>query len=80
MDRDLEPLGLPAPGQQPLELVGLGPARDHALEHVGQPGQGSTPFSFAVATRLATIAQWRAPPSEPANKGNRRLSDTLRLS
>ena len=26
---------------------------------------GSTPFSFAVATRLATIAQWRAPPSEP---------------
>src|SRR3954453_14442158 len=26
---------------------------------------GSTPFSFAVATRLATIAQCRAPPSEP---------------
>ena len=29
---------------------------------------GSTPLSFAVATRLATIAQWRAPPSDPANK------------
>ena len=25
-------------------------------------------MSLAVATRLATIAQWRAPPSEPANK------------
>jgi hypothetical protein len=25
-------------------------------------------LSFAVATRLATIAQWPAPPSEPANK------------
>jgi hypothetical protein len=24
-------------------------------------------LSFAVATRLATIAQWRAPPSDPAN-------------
>ena len=30
--------------------------------------KGSTPFSFAVATRLATIAQWRAPPSEPAKE------------
>src|SRR3954454_15527231 len=29
--------------------------------------RGSTPFSLAVATRLATIAQWAAPPSEPAN-------------
>src|SRR3954447_7549470 len=29
---------------------------------------GSTPFSFAVATRLATIAQCRAPPSEPAKR------------
>jgi hypothetical protein len=35
-----EPLGLPGPRQQPLELVRLGPARDHALEHVGQPRQG----------------------------------------
>jgi hypothetical protein len=25
-------------------------------------------LSFAVATKLATIDQWRAPPSEPANK------------
>jgi hypothetical protein len=62
------PLGLPGPGQQPLEFVGLGPARDHALEHVGEPVKGSTPLSFAVATRLATIAQWWAPLSEPANK------------
>jgi hypothetical protein len=30
--------------------------------------KGSTPLSFAVATKLATIAQWRAPPSEPANR------------
>src|SRR3954466_11871779 len=30
--------------------------------------RGSTPFNFAVATRLATIAQWRAPPSEPAKR------------
>ena len=28
---------------------------------------GPAPFSFAVAVRPATIAQWRAPPSEPAN-------------
>ena len=33
---------------------------------------GSIPFSFALATRLATIAQWRAPPSLPANKALRR--------
>jgi hypothetical protein len=32
-----EPLSLPGPRQQPLELVRLGPARDHPLEHVGQP-------------------------------------------
>ncbi len=25
-------------------------------------------MSFAVATKLATIAQWRAPPSDPANR------------
>jgi hypothetical protein len=43
--------------RQPLELVGLGQARDHALEQVGEPGQGLDPFSFAVATRLATVAQ-----------------------
>ena len=30
--------------------------------------EGSTPLSLAVATRLATIAQWRAPPAEPANR------------
>jgi hypothetical protein len=30
--------------------------------------KGSTPFSLAVATRLATSAQCRAPPSEPANR------------
>src|SRR3954470_13065943 len=37
MDGSGEPLGFPVPGQEPLELVGLGPARDHPLEHVGQP-------------------------------------------
>src|SRR3712207_7088472 len=30
-------LGLPSPGQEPLELVRLDPTRDHALEHVGEP-------------------------------------------
>src|SRR3954447_18621858 len=30
--------------------------------------RGSTPLSFAVATRLVTIAQGHAPPSEPANR------------
>jgi hypothetical protein len=30
--------------------------------------KGSIPLSFAVATKLATIAQWRAPPSEPAKR------------
>jgi hypothetical protein len=29
---------------------------------------GSTPFSFAVAIRLGTIAQWRAPSSVPAHR------------
>src|SRR5436305_5303489 len=29
-----QPLGLPRPRQQPFELVGLGPTRDHPLEHV----------------------------------------------
>jgi hypothetical protein len=33
----LKPLGLPGPRQEPLELAGLGPARDHTLEHVGEP-------------------------------------------
>src|SRR3954470_1985706 len=41
-----EPLGLPGPGQQPLELVGLGPARDHTLEHVGEPRQGLDPVEL----------------------------------
>src|SRR3954468_6903753 len=37
IDGSRELPGLPGPRQQPLELVRLGPARDHALEHVGQP-------------------------------------------
>src|SRR4051794_39110808 len=43
MARRRELFGLPSPRQQPLELVRLGPARDHALEHVGQPGQRLDP-------------------------------------
>ena len=58
------PDGLPGPRQQPLQLVGLVAARDHALEHVGEPRLRLDPFSFAVATRLLTIARWRAPPFE----------------
>jgi hypothetical protein len=58
MDGGREPPGLPGPGQQSFELAGPGPTRDHALEHVGEPSLwlDSTLFSFAVATRLATIA------------------------
>src|SRR3954468_24753546 len=46
IDGSRELLGLPGPGQQPLELVGLDPARDHALEHVGQPRQGLDPVQL----------------------------------
>src|SRR3954471_15168724 len=46
MARRRELFGLPGPGQQPLELVRLGPARDHALEHVGQPRQGLHPVEL----------------------------------
>ena len=41
-----ELFGLPGPRQQPLELAGLGPARDHALERVGEPGQGLDPVEL----------------------------------
>ncbi len=30
--------------------------------------KGSTPFIFAVCSRLAMVAQVRPPPSEPANR------------
>src|SRR3954447_9575953 len=43
------------------------PATMRSSTSVSQ-AKGSTPLSFAVATRLATIAQWWAPPSDPANK------------
>jgi hypothetical protein len=60
-----EPLDLPSPGQQALELVGPGTmCSSTSVSHA----KGSTPFSFAVATGLATIAQRRAPPSEPATR------------
>src|SRR3954453_21494023 len=50
--------------------------------------RGSTPFSFAVATRLATIAQWRALRygrggkglSEPARRASLRPSATPRIT
>jgi hypothetical protein len=38
-----DPLGLPGPWQEPLELVRFGAPRDHALEHVGEPRQGLDP-------------------------------------
>src|SRR3712207_4423061 len=41
-----ELFGLPGPGQEPLEFGGLGPARDHPLEHVGEPGQGLDPVEL----------------------------------
>ena len=34
--------------QQPLELVGLGAARDHAFEHVGQPTPRTRPRSVVL--------------------------------
>jgi hypothetical protein len=57
IDGSREPLRLPGPGQQAFELGGLGPARDHALEHVGEPRQGLDPAHLAVATRLAAVAR-----------------------
>src|SRR3954452_19914104 len=46
MARRRELVGLPGPRHQPLELVRLGPARDHALEHVGEPGQRLDPVEL----------------------------------
>src|SRR3954454_18316564 len=43
MDRSRKLLSLPSPGQHSLELVGLGPPRDHPFERVGPPGQGLHP-------------------------------------
>ena len=56
-----------SPGQQALELVRL-VRPDHALEHLGEPRLRLDPVELAVATKLATIAQWPAPPSGPANR------------
>jgi hypothetical protein len=50
-DGSREPLGLPGPRQQTLELMGLGSARDHALEHVGQPRQGLDPVQLCALRR-----------------------------
>src|SRR4051794_550024 len=41
-----ELFGLPGPGQEPLELMGLGPTRDYPLEHVGQPRLGLDPVEL----------------------------------
>src|SRR3954447_8812137 len=38
--------------------------------------RGSTPFSLAVATRLATLAQRRAPPSQPTPRAFLRPTTT----
>jgi di/tricarboxylate transporter len=46
IDSRRELLRLPVPRQQPFELVRLGPTRDHALEHVGQPGQRLDPVQL----------------------------------
>ena|SRR5690349_7328101 len=46
MDGSRDPLGLPVPRQQPFELGSLGAAREHALEHVGEPRQGLDPVQL----------------------------------
>jgi hypothetical protein len=46
MDGRRAPLGLPGPGQQAREFGGLGPARDHPLEHVGEPRLGLDPVEL----------------------------------
>ena len=46
-----EPLGLPVPGQKLLEVLGLGSARDYALEHVGQPGQKLDPVKQCTVSK-----------------------------
>jgi hypothetical protein len=60
MEGSRELLGLPGPEQQPLVLVRLGPVRDHALEHVGEPGKGSTPFIGAIVSKTAYFDTWHA--------------------
>src|SRR3954453_23324836 len=62
IDRSRELLGLPGPRQQPRELVGLGPARDHALEHVGEPRQGLDPVELGSRHQ----AGHDRPPAGPA--------------
>lgn len=41
-----DPLGIPGPGQQALDLVGPGPSGDHALEQTGEPHQGLDPVEL----------------------------------
>ena len=53
---------------------------DDALEHVGQPCHGSTPFNFADWINVATIAQLRVPLSLPANKAFFLVSTTERMA
>src|SRR3954452_7824898 len=41
---------------------------------------GSTPFSFAVWISVKAMAQWRAPPSLPANNAFLRFNVTGRIA
>ena len=68
MDGSRESLCLPAPGQQPLGLVRLDPARDHPLEHVGQPRQGLDPVQLGGRHQARHDRPVPCPSSEPANK------------
>src|SRR4051812_12675583 len=60
MDGSREPLGLPGPGQERGELAALGPARDHALEHVGQPRQGLPAEAVIARTGRTTMSTHRS--------------------
>jgi hypothetical protein len=51
LDGGLDLLGLSGPRQQPLELAGLGPVGDHALEHVGKLGLRLDPVRPAATAR-----------------------------
>jgi hypothetical protein len=55
IDGDLKPLGLLVPGQQPLELVDPGPARDHPLEHLGEPRQVFNLVQDVIASKTTVF-------------------------
>jgi hypothetical protein len=58
---------LPLPRQQCLEFVPFGAPGYDAFKYIGEPASGSTPFNFALWTRVAMIAQCSPPLSGPGH-------------